>query len=86
MFVTQQPQQRVMVQQASRGGNSRAAPPQQVMMANSSKNIVQVQQQPIQQPVSQVKIQSTPHLFAIEIPFGSLSLDCFIASLYYRSF
>ena len=55
MFVTQQPQQRVMVQQASRGGNSRAAIPQQVMMANSSKNIVQVQQQPIQQPVSQVR-------------------------------
>merc|ERR1712037_309263 len=52
MFVTQQPQQRVMVQQASRGGNSRAAIPQQVMMANSSKNIVQVQQQSIQQPVS----------------------------------
>ncbi|CBY11909.1 unnamed protein product [Oikopleura dioica] len=54
MFVTQQPQQRVMVQQASRGGNSRAAIPQQVMMANSNKNIVQVQQQPIQQPVSQI--------------------------------
>jgi len=55
MFVTQQPHQRVMVQQASRGGNSRAAIPQQVMMANSNKNIVQVQQQPIQQPVSQVR-------------------------------
>ena len=54
MFVTQQPQQRVMVQQAPRGGNARSNQPQQVMMANSSKNIVQVQQQPIQQSVSQV--------------------------------
>ncbi|CAG5090404.1 Oidioi.mRNA.OKI2018_I69.PAR.g12588.t1.cds [Oikopleura dioica] len=63
MFVTQQPQQRVMVQQAPRGGNARANQPQQVMMANSSKNIVQVQQQPIQQsiinPIGGQTIQTT---------------------------